>query len=86
MVEAAVQIRAITRLARVLFEYLGGGHTQESPNRDDRGMGGAQVDIVDALHGVTCLGFTDQSETEELLEDVMAFDYDFAKEGTSCAL
>lgn len=60
----------------VLVNYLGGGEQgSTSPDYVDRGI--EKVDVVDLLDGMLCRGHASESAIDELVNDAMAFGYDF---------
>ena len=65
----------------VLIHYLGRGGNA-NPDYVDRGR--TMVDLVDVLDGLSCRGHVTQADMEELLEDAMGYDYDFAYVGSAC--
>lgn len=67
-------------LLDVVLHYL--GSQPENPNYDDRGMW--QKDLVDLLDGMVCRGHISEAGADELLHDMMDYQYDFEPTNPSC--
>ena len=63
------------KLLDVLFGYLGGKKHPENPDYADRGI--QDIDHVDVLDGMMCRGHMTEPQAEDLLREVMNYDYDF---------
>lgn len=60
----------------VLVTYLGGGASgSESLDYVDRGL--VNVDLVDLLDGMLCMGYLSDAAADTIVNDVMDFGYDF---------
>lgn len=64
----------------VLVNYL--GDNPANPAYDDRGMSG--IDLVDVLDGMVCRGHMSQGAGTKLLNQMMAYGYDFDPPQESC--
>lgn len=65
----------------VVLNYLGRG-SLANPDYADRGR--AMLDVVDVLDGMSCRGHMTVASTEDMLHEVMGYDYDFFYDATSC--